>query len=51
LGYVGSIDARDRHNVGIATTSNFDDNLHEYADAYRPEIDRYIASNPVPEFR
>jgi hypothetical protein len=27
---------------------NFDDRLHEYADRYRPQIDRYIAGDPVP---
>jgi hypothetical protein len=27
---------------------NFDDNLHEYADRYQVQIDRYIAGDPVP---
>lgn len=27
---------------------NFDDRLHEYADRYQQQIDRYIASDPVP---
>ena len=28
--------------------ANFDDNLHEYADRYQVQIDRYIAGDPVP---
>ncbi|MHB8267486.1 hypothetical protein [Bradyrhizobium sp.] len=27
---------------------NFDDSLHEYADRYQRQIDRYIAGDPVP---
>jgi hypothetical protein len=27
---------------------NFDDRSHEYADRYQPQIDQYIASDPVP---
>jgi hypothetical protein len=27
---------------------NFDDHFHEYADSYRPQIDRYIAGDLVP---
>jgi hypothetical protein len=27
---------------------NFDDNLHEYADRYQVQIDRYVAGDPVP---
>jgi hypothetical protein len=27
---------------------NFDDHLHEYADSYQPQIDQYIAGDPVP---
>jgi hypothetical protein len=28
---------------------NFDDSLHEYADRYRPQIDQYVTSVPVPD--
>jgi hypothetical protein len=27
---------------------NFDDSLHEYADRYQPQIDQFIAGDPVP---
>ena len=27
---------------------NFDDRLHEYADRYQVQIDKYIADDPVP---
>jgi hypothetical protein len=27
---------------------NFDDSLHEYADRYQPQIDQYVAGDPVP---
>ncbi len=41
-----SYDNRSKHIVYII--ANFDDSLHEYADRYQRQIDRYVAVDPVP---
>ncbi len=44
-----SYDNGSKHVVYII--ANFDDSLHEYADRYQRQIDRYVAVDPVPELQ